>query len=986
MPAGDQKIMTIKQTTIGIIALLLAVFTASGASFPVSFDAPWQFTNGPEFPGATGSFTADKNMLRNDMPTGLLDADFTGGGNYVGIRRNADKGFDRLSLDVMTATRKLGVLVTDIDGQWFYFELPLSGNGEAWQPVKLDFADAGLKSTAHGGGKNDGIIRFPLRGLLFRVGTAKDLMKFTVRFGNLQLEDSKAIPVAKAEVPGGLFLETESPQFRLDAPVPGLRYEVRNWKGERVEGGVWPENSAAPLPLPRLQPGRYMLSFSSPGGKAPESCDFSILGDFRFPVSGNCSYALDVASECIPSVGKCGRNHEDGVRFFADLARRTGIRMVRDRFNWAVWQPVGGEVPRLDFFTAMQNLFADNGLASCVTFHTAPRWARENDQAKLPSDPVAVYRFLETMSRKYGRQVIWEFWNEQMLSCFSIEPAWEFATMMKAAGLGAKAGAPENPLLPGAFCPPFENDYNRTIMANGVAAYFDIFNIHCYEPLQKYPELVGGARKLLKDYGVGAMPVWVTENGTRAEGPGKQRDQNRKEHSAGQEMIQAEFAVKSQVLMQSLGIARTFTFVLPPYNEGDGVKVWGLVRFDYTAKPGLAALGTLIRQLGAAQYLGEAELPEGIRGFLYRQPDGSQSMVYWSNSELDTEDDSRFGIEPDNLHPRKFELSAKAPVQTADLFGTPGTLKPDRGILRLEATRYPAYLGNLDELKMKRQPEPEPNAQPSPCEKAVVLQFRYPHGETFDIDSFARDRLIVNRPPHDETLTLTVWNLGNTVEKGTLEISDRKIAGFPAELEIPPFESRQIAFSLPDSADALYSELTVGGRFNGRPISPLVVPLLRRDLLVPDSATPLPFAADPANWQKNSSGEMNISPGETGNAVRFDTTFQPGIDRWVYPALSLPEGISLKNAISLEFEIKSQQGAHTHVVMFPDSTADAASNRYITYQLKPGDWQKCTVRLPPGTENGRLIRIGMNPDTLSASYQLRNLSLHYGKFKGEPAR
>lgn len=102
-------------------------------------------------------------------------------------------------------------------------------------------------------------------------------------------------------------------------------------------------------------------------------------------------------------------------------------------------------------------------------------------------------------------------------------------------------------------------------------------------------------------------------------------------------MLIAEYLPKMMVIMQFLGVSRDFFFVLPPYNESGGNKDWGLMRRDFSVKPGYAAFATLVDQLGGAVPEGEVRLGEKLRGFLYRRRDGGKTLVCWSRSELDTE-------------------------------------------------------------------------------------------------------------------------------------------------------------------------------------------------------------------------------------------------------------------------------------------------------------------------------------------------------------
>lgn len=157
-----------------------------------------------------------------------------------------------------------------------------------------------------------------------------------------------------------------------------------------------------------------------------------------------------------------------------------------------------------------------------------------------------------------------------------------------------------------------------------------------------------------------------------------------KAHSPEQELLIAEYLPKMMVTMQSLGVARDFFFVLPPYNETGGNKDWGLMRRDFTVKPGYAAFATLVDQLGNAAPEGEVRLGDGLKGFLYRRKEGGKVLAYWCISELDT-DKPRPGLSNADLKARTFALPLSRRYRGVDLVGTPFTAEAD--VFRRRAIR-----------------------------------------------------------------------------------------------------------------------------------------------------------------------------------------------------------------------------------------------------------------------------------------------------------
>ena len=122
----------------------------------------WRFSNGAEFPGATGGFSIDANGV------GHLKFDFTGGGAYVGAY--CDPGEPAFVKGVSfrikkPAEMKVTVRVTDSKGQTFQKSVVYERT--VWQG--LEFGMRGW--TEHWGGANDGILEQPVRTIGFLINT-----------------------------------------------------------------------------------------------------------------------------------------------------------------------------------------------------------------------------------------------------------------------------------------------------------------------------------------------------------------------------------------------------------------------------------------------------------------------------------------------------------------------------------------------------------------------------------------------------------------------------------------------------------------------------------------------------------------------------------------------------------------------------------------------------------------------------------------------
>lgn len=795
-------------------------------------------------------------------------------------------------------------------------------------------------------------------------------------------ESRNAADLIRSNAPAMLFPDGAPIGFTVTERFPGLAYEILNRHDQVVANGTVPTDGRVSLAsLPR---GYYRIALQAPDMQFKGTGSFSVIPDpARRKANLASPYCMDAALSVIGSVHTYRRGErEKGIRFFVELARLAGVTFARERTHQDRAEPTEGQYDWSWYKTAPE-LFFEAGIGVSSTWHSFAPWARVKGH-KYPRDLRTAYRFARKLAETFpGKIRVWEFWNEPDLSGggFWDGSAWDFASMSKAAYLGFKAGDSSIPVTNGSFCVAPETDlFAREALQNDLVEYFDIFNFHTYSPLKEYPAQVGGWKKLLQEYGVGDMPIWVTENGTRAEGVAKVAPRRGKNHvhSHEQEMIWAEFIPKSQLLLQSLGVARDFSFVLPPMNEQQGKKNWGLIRYDYTAKPGFTAFATLTDQLGNAEYLGQPDFGPGIRAFLFRQPDGRQTLAFWSESELDQWGTSPAGIQSGNEFQRKFTLSSDRPLLLADIFGTPEQVKPQNGTITITATRYPAYLSGITTpIPVKTPPVRigRPGARRSEIDKSIVL--RIVPDDKFLLNG-NRTVLIVPSNATKRPLKLQVINFSDEKKQGQVTVEGGRLSGLPAPVELAPFETREISLSLPEKSSAGRSRFHFAGSFNGRPISRLSLPVIQ---LAEVADTPLLVGAEkPENWRKNSSGKMTISRDEAEQAIRFDVEFPPDVDRWVYPEFLIPGGGLPADTIGISFEIKSdskEKPINNLVMLVKDRQKETGRSHNISYAPSLGEWRQVfveTASLSP--ETIQQIRIGMNPTIDKVTYRIRNIRLH----------
>lgn len=164
----------------------------------------WQFTPGSEFPGATGGIAAESVNEPGAKPAKKngsvrLDADFTGGGQYVAATRSFGDGAQdvrELRLRVKSsAIDHMGVRLIDGTGQCHQ----MGGGGvqvgssDGWREIVVQPVQ--VVGGEHWGGANDGLWHPPLKAVSLAIGAGRvDGTK-----ASLWIDEIRAVVVPEAK-------------------------------------------------------------------------------------------------------------------------------------------------------------------------------------------------------------------------------------------------------------------------------------------------------------------------------------------------------------------------------------------------------------------------------------------------------------------------------------------------------------------------------------------------------------------------------------------------------------------------------------------------------------------------------------------------------------------------------------------------------------------------------------------------------------------
>jgi len=135
-----------------------------------SDSSKWGFTNGPEYPGAVGSFSLVEEDKRNAC---AIKYDFSGGGSYVsaGLKTSTAEEFGAVQFSVKDAQAGVVIVrVTDASGECFQFKKRYTTPGE-WEDVRVDI---GVRPVESWGGDANKTIDFPVKSIWFGVPKGGD--------------------------------------------------------------------------------------------------------------------------------------------------------------------------------------------------------------------------------------------------------------------------------------------------------------------------------------------------------------------------------------------------------------------------------------------------------------------------------------------------------------------------------------------------------------------------------------------------------------------------------------------------------------------------------------------------------------------------------------------------------------------------------------------------------------------------------------------
>lgn len=650
-------------------------------------------------------------------------------------------------------------------------------------------------------------------------------------------------------------------------------------------------------------------------------------------------YAMDTAFSWLTRQRVACTN--DLPTYEVSLLRDLGLRHLRERFSWSECNP-SRNVWKCDEYVRNAKWLRSTGKVVTSTFHDMPSWV--DGYRGIPRDLVAVHDACSVIARTFGDAVeTWEVWNEQDSDPFSTAAAWDFAAFQKAAYLGF-SDVPDPPRVAvGALCRLHLSAYGKTLFANDVERYFDVFNFHTYACLWEYDQVFAMLNNFREANRIRDRLYYLSEFGCCFSSQGGWKDE------LGEDLL-AEFLPKAWTLQQMLGVGRSYSFVFGPY-RGDGSYELSILREDGSYKPVYDVLRRHLAEVGAARLVGELQAPSGIRAFLFECKDGTQTVQHWSISPLETEGSKPGPSRNIDLCLRSFSLAGRT----------------------LQTMRHSSYEHGFTGLVPMARPLSRGVAGPPPVgeeeDRRLVVRAEFDPAEAQlggdrDRMETAVDRLHVR---------LYVWNLEGREKTGRIDVSGGPLEGLPSELVLAPWSCATVDVTRV-MALATNVNLCVTGVFDGKRSSRLSVPIMR----LPSGLRRISIGRKPSDWCLNDSATRRTVTGAGEGAVSFDMLWtDERTDRWFYPHPNLNTQ-SMEGVRYIEFEVSAKSHgtrkdwSHTQVIVpGPDG-----KSRYLNFEAPSADgsWGLRRVRMPDAFVPSR-FSLGGNPGSTNVQFCIRNLTL-----------
>jgi len=354
-----------------------------------------------------------------------------------------------------------------------------------------------------------------------------------------------------------------------------------------------------------------------------------------------------VIEDCNDADSFFGTNHAYKWRLFLELAKRIGIRWVRD---WSLkWDHVEPEKGKFTFEAADIQINRPLGLGFKVlgllpfpssnwsSTATAADWEKHKDYLKrarhrwrtafMPRDIGEFENYVRTtVSHCKDRIKRWEIFNESLFTTYSLPARCgytprDYAVLLKAAYRAAKQADPSCKVIGGLSGPPgrLYDDY-KGVFEEGGLDYCDAVSIHLYPrgaPPETFERDMIRFNELMRSYSRDgrAKPLWLTEYAYYCDDDVDPITFKWPPDVVESERQCADYTVRYDIMMLANGVEKIFYHIwTTKLNHENASRIF----FEYGGYP---------RKIAAAQAALAAILPWGSR-FVRSLDIGTERRVY----------------------------------------------------------------------------------------------------------------------------------------------------------------------------------------------------------------------------------------------------------------------------------------------------------------------------------------------------------------------
>jgi hypothetical protein len=680
------------------------------------------------------------------------------------------------------------------------------------------------------------------------------------------------------------------------------------------------------------------------------------------------------------------------------VAKRSGIRMIRERLTWGAVQP---SVDRNDWetpvkFDTLRRTCAKHGVEVLEMAHDGPAWMGRVE--KYPQDLVAAARSWQSIAGHW--RPTWgglEIWNEPDIFFGGNLPADQYVPLAKAIAYGMHEKKMDVPLVGGvvAHC---NREYLDAAAENGLLDCIDAFSFHTYGRAMEMEGLVAKYREWLQSQGMEVVgneykriPLWITECG-RPWKKGPERP------PADQDADSALDIVMKGVEARACGVARYFPFVYPYYEENENN--FGMMDKRATPLRSFAAYAQMIRVLQRSFYVGDLKTADKTiqRARWFNKPMGPESpsndLVIVYTGCRDASAAVRLNVPVERVE----GIDGRTLPQGPDSVPVPDGLAYvwlTRGWQKAAARPRDAIESSTAAMRLYGlKADPVPRNAPSP----VVLRYLYdaalvePKPERYRIKAV---------PTRSMKLAVRIFNLSDEPRTVVAALNLGATKGSSSVGKNP-----QLTISARSSADATWDAdvanvLAREGRFKatitattGPPPAPkvsLVLTFFGEAELLPTLQRFQHWSRLPiqqiSRWTPNIAGIGKMQMDSTSEAAwRLQVKFGDG-DRWVYPYFKLPDNVRMNEHTGLVIRARCHKPAEVRVFLWEGDTGVG----YITPRsviAADGQWHVAVIRFRDlvlsaanspdpnhrlDLDQVRRISVGMNSKTADNALELSDL-------------